>query len=110
MSHADYDYTSVNSLQIIGQILAYLLGRPLHGATQRQIADMLEMSMPTASRYINYLVGEGKAHIAMPIKATSRGHLPAVYKHGPVVIPRIKPGTMYKDLPLDFFKKKGKKK
>lgn len=105
MSHADYDYGSENSLMIMKMISAFLLGRPLHGATQGEIAEMLGMSGPSASRYINHMVKEHKAHIAIPIKATVRGHLPAIYKHGPVVIPYIPRGTMYRDLPLAFFKK-----
>lgn len=109
MAHEDYNYESENSLAIMSQICAFLLGRPLHGGTQHEIADMLKMSMPTASRYINHLLHLQRVHIAMPIKATSRGHLPAVYKHGPVVYPYIKPGTKYRDLPLTFFRKKTNK-
>ena len=100
------NYASKKSQQVIGQILAYLLGRPLAGATHQQIASMLKASHGTANRFIQYLVGINQIHVARKAKATNKGHLPAIYKHGPRIETRFSGRTTYQDLPLNFFGRK----
>lgn len=90
-------------MEIIGQILAFLLGRPLHGGTQHQIAAMLSVSHGTANRFIQHLVGTHRIHIAIPAKATNRGHMPAIYKHGRRIVTVFPRNRVYQDLPLTFF-------
>lgn len=97
------NYESEKSQEVIKQILAYLLGRPLEGATQKQIADMLEVSHGTANRYIQYLVYQQRIHIEQPSRATNMGHKPAIYKHGPRIVTLFPPNALYRDLPLTFF-------
>jgi hypothetical protein len=100
------NYASKKSQQVISQILAYLLGRPLAGATHQQIASMLKASHGTANRFIQYLVGINQIHVARKAKATNKGHLPAIYKHGPRIETRFSGRTTYQDLPLNFFGRK----
>jgi hypothetical protein len=104
MNKMALNYESPQSLETIDLILAYLIGRPLHGATQQQIADMLNVSIQTANRFVQHLERKGKVHTA--IKAQSRGrNSPAVYKHGPMPPqPLIPKWCVYRDLPHAFFK------
>lgn len=100
----DYcDYDSKASKDILSQIVAYLLGRPLNGATQKDIAAMLGLSKAGANRYINHLVARGKIHLWQPPKMTQKGYVAGIYMHGPLLRPYIKPGLEYTDIPLDFF-------
>lgn len=99
-----YDYSTEKSRKICDHILAYLLGRPLHGATQKEVAGMLDASLSTTSRFLNWLVAQGKIHVSRPVRPSQQGSLPAIYKHGPPIVPRIKPGLVYDELPLAFFK------
>lgn len=103
------NYASEASQNVIKQILAFLLGRPLEGATQKQIAAMLGVSHGTAHRFIVYLVEHHKIHIEQPAKPTNRGHLPAIYKHGSRIVTLFPRDAVYRDLPLDFFKDRKKK-
>jgi hypothetical protein len=107
-NHEAYNYESDISRLAHSKIMAYLLGRPLQGASAQQVADMLEVNVNIARRHIYYLVDVGKIHLSQPPKATQRGHLPAIYKHGPILRPYIKPGMAYRDLPEEFFKGKTK--
>lgn len=88
--------------------MAYLIGRPLHGATQQQVADMLEVSLQTANRFMQHLVGKGRIHIAIKAQALGRNS-PAVYKYGPPTVTVIPKWCIYKDLPLAFFRSSGSK-
>lgn len=107
------NYASKKSQQVIAQILAYLLGRPLAGATQQQIGAMLKAttkkgSHGTANRFIQFLVETKQIHVERKARATNKGHLPAIYKHGPPVETRFSGRTVYQDLPLNFFGRKRK--
>lgn len=97
------NYESRKSKDVISQILAYLLGRPLQGATQQQIAAMLGASHGTANRFIQYLVKIEEIHIEQKARATNHGHLPAIYKYGPRIVTRFPRNALYQDLPLTFF-------
>lgn len=103
------NYESEASQDVIKQILAFLLGRPLEGATQKQIAAMLGVSHGTANRFVQYLVEKQKIHIEQPSRPTNKGHLPAIYKHGPRIVTVFPKNAMYRDLPLTFFGVKPKK-
>lgn len=103
------NYESEKSQEVMKQICAFLLGRPLEGATQKQIADMLGVSHGTAHRFIVYLVEHQKIHIEQPSRPTNKGHLPAIYKHGPRIVTVFPKNAMYRDLPLTFFGVKPKK-
>lgn len=103
------NYESEKSQEVIKQILAFLLGRPLAGATQKQIADMLGVSHGTANRFVQYLVNRQQIHIEQPSRATNKGHTPAIYKHGPRIVTLFPPNPVYPDLPLTFFGVKPKK-
>lgn len=103
------NYASEKSQEVIKQISAFLLGRPLAGATQKQIADMLGVSHGTANRYIQHMVGVHLIHIEQPSRATNMGHKPAIYKHGPRIVTLFPPNALYRDLPLTFFGVKPKK-
>jgi hypothetical protein len=95
------NYDSPQSQETISKICAYLLGRPLHGATQQQIADMLVVSLQTANRFIQHLLAANRIHTA--IKAQARGrNSPAIYKYGPPIV-TVFSGREYTDLPLAFF-------
>jgi hypothetical protein len=95
------NYDSPASLETIEKILAFLMGRPLHGATQQDIADMIPASLQTANRFVQHLLVKGEIHTA--IKAQSQGrNSPAVYKYGPPIVTRFS-GRQYNDLPLSFF-------
>jgi len=95
------NYDSPQSQETIMKIVAYLLGRPLYGATQQQIADMLEVSVQTANRFIQHLLAKEKIHIWIKAQAQGRKS-PAVYKHGPKFVTPCY-GRRYTDLPLAFF-------
>jgi len=96
------NYESPQSQETIKKILAFLLGRPLHGATQQQIADMLECSLQTSNRFVQHLLMKGQIHIAIKAQAMYRNS-PAVYKHGPRYETVFPPNARYQDLPLNFF-------
>jgi hypothetical protein len=104
-----FNYESPNSLEVISQIRAFLLGRPLHGGTQQEIAEMLGVSHGTANRFIQHLVGVQKIHIAVQARATQKGHKPAIYKHGPRIVTIFPRNAVYQDLPLSFFGDRKKK-
>jgi hypothetical protein len=106
-----FNYDSPKSLEVIGQICAFLLGRPLHGATQHEIAEMLGVSHGTANRFIQHLCSNEvqKIHIAIQAKATQRGHRPAIYKYGPRTVTIFPRNAVYQDLPLSFFGARKKK-
>jgi len=95
-----YNYENEESQAICRQIRAFLLGRPLHGATPQEISDMLGTKLNTTRRYLQYLLDSHLIHVARQ----PRIGFATIYKHGPVVVPRIKPGLVYVDLPLAFFK------
>jgi hypothetical protein len=100
------NYESKKSKEVIAQVLAFLLGRPLAGATQKQIESMLKVSHGTANRFIQHLVNTNQMHVARKARATNRGHLPAIYKYGPRIETRFSGRTVYQDLPLNFFGRK----
>ena len=110
MSKQVLNYESPQSLETIDRILAYLIGRPLHGATQQQIAEMLNVSIQTSNRFVMHL--EAKFRIHEAIKAQARGrNSPAVYKYGPPPPPPLIPKwCVYRDLPLSFFSGSRKKR
>lgn len=99
-----HNYDTPASRETCDQIIAFLLGRPLHGATRMEISLMLGMREANTRRYLIYLVEAFKIHISRPARPSPRGSIAAIYKHGPMCVPRIKPGLVYTDLPLAFFK------
>jgi len=96
------NYNSPQSQETIKKILAFLMGRPLHGATQQQIADMLECSLQTSNRFVQHLLAKHEIHIAIKAQFFGRNS-PAVYKYGPRYETLFHKHVYYRDLPLEFF-------
>lgn len=87
------------------EILAYLIGRPVEGATTRQLCALLGLKQSSIGEYTTYLLGENLIYLAEPPrrKFNGKGFTEAVYKHGQPYMPRIKPDYVYRDLPPEFF-------
>jgi hypothetical protein len=95
------NYDSPQSQETIKRIIAFLLGRPIHGATQQHVADMLEVSLQTANRFIQHLLLKNEIHEHIKAQAMGRNS-PAYYLAGPPVVTHF-PKRGYSDLPLNFF-------
>lgn len=80
----NYDYTSANSKLMMKQIKQTIVdcARSKSDATQANIARALDTTVTTVSRYLAHMCEEGIVHVAVPSKAKSGGHLPAIYKPG----------------------------
>lgn len=95
------NYDSPQSQETIKRVVAYLLGRPIHGGTQQQVADMLGVSLQTANRFIQHMLLKNEIHEHIKAQAMGRNS-PAYYKAGPPIITHF-PKRGYSDLPLNFF-------
>jgi len=105
MTKTALTFRSPHSQEALAKIKAFLLGRPLEGATQQQVADMLELSPKAANRFLIYLLDQVPPPIHIAVKAQRQGrNSPAIYKHGPAIVTKFRPGgVIYRDLPPAFF-------
>jgi hypothetical protein len=86
MTERNYDYESRRSTTMMNQIRRFIFDaskrKRTPGATQREIANKLGMTVTGVGRYLAYMCENGMIHVTYP-DTTQRGHQPASYVFGP---------------------------